>query len=292
MHSSKSILHSACLIKRCCLTAGRGYCISLAAHMMRKTIWVTDEHLNLSGSVSAAPQSDGHPDLNPLFFMCTAVKWILSAHPQSDICLFVQEGHCIRPLILLHCTSMLTIDNSWGSPHHSQALHSFQYLIYNFRGLLLTHISFTVYCTASKYRTPVHQTQYYIPAPQPPNKTLWCQIDTLVNSTSWIWYCLATAKNPLLVASSGWGADGSEDGLGGGDEEGKGRMVDGINHNGAVWCSSLFGLPPGSGAKLKPRKSDYGVPGDEMPSHQLMSAHLLLAVLCTVSPMLAGRPIC
>lgn len=84
---------------------------------------------------------------------------------------------------------------------------------------------FTVHCTASKHSTPVHQMQYYIPTPQSPNKTLWCQIDTLVNSTSWIWYCLATAENPLLVDSSGWGADGSEDGLGGGDKEGEWWMV-------------------------------------------------------------------
>lgn len=65
MYPSKSILHAACLIERCCLTAGRGYCISLAAPMRRETIWVTDEHLNLSGSVSATSPSDGHPDLNP-----------------------------------------------------------------------------------------------------------------------------------------------------------------------------------------------------------------------------------
>lgn len=46
----------------------------------------------------------------------------------------------------------------------------------------------------------------------------------------------------------------------------------------------VFGLPPGSAAKLKPRKSDYGVPRGGMPSSQLMSAHLLLAVFCTASP--------
>lgn len=118
----------------------------------------------------------------------------------------------------------------------------------------------SVHCTASKHSTPVHQMQYYIPASLSPNKTLWCRIDTLVNSTSWIWYCLATAENPLFVASSGWRAHGSQDGLGGRDEQ-EGRWMvltimvlydDGL----MVW----FGLPLGSGAKLKPRKSDYGVP--------------------------------
>lgn len=132
-----------------------------------------------------------------------------------------------------------------------------------------------------KQIAPVHQKQYDIPTPF---KTLWCQIDTLVNSSSWVWYCLATAKkipSPLLVASAGWGADGRKDGLGAGDRV---RAVDSINYNGAVWCRFLFGLPPGSAAKLKPRKSDYGVPGGGMPSSQLMSAHLPLAVSCTVSP--------
>lgn len=46
----------------------------------------------------------------------------------------------------------------------------------------------------------------------------------------------------------------------------------------------MFGLPPGGGAKLKPRKSDYGVPGGGMPSSQLMSAHQVLAVFHTASP--------
>ena len=49
-------------------------------------------------------------------------------------------------------------------------------------------------------------------------------------------------------------------------------------------CVCVFGLPPGSWAKLKPRKSDYGVPGGGMPSSQLMSAHLLLALFCTACP--------
>lgn len=149
-----------------------------------------------------------------------------------------------------------------------------------------SHSLFTVHCTSSKHGAPVHQMQYYIPAPPSPSKTLWCHIDTLVNSTSWIWYCLATAeKNLLLVASSGWGGRGCKRGWFGWRRRGRrGRMLDGINHNGAAWWRSAFGFPPGTGAKLKPRKSDYGVPRGGMPSSQLMSAHLLLAVLCTAKP--------
>ena len=67
----------------------------------------------------------------------------------------------------------------------------------------------------------VHQMQHYAPAPQFLNKTLWCQIDTLVNSSSWIWYCLATAGNPLLVAFSGWGVVGREDSLDGREANGR-----------------------------------------------------------------------
>lgn len=150
---------------------------------------------------------------------------------------------------------------------------------------------FTVHCTACKHSAAVHQMQYYIPAPQPPNKTLWCQIDTLVNSSSWIWYCLATAENPLLVASSGRGEDGSD--YGSGVRRGRGMMVDGINHNGALWCRSLFGLPPGSGAKLKPRKSDYGVPGGlrcPVTSWWVLIYSLLYSAQRAL--LLAGRPIC
>lgn len=110
MHSSKSILHAACPVERCCLTAGRGHCISLAAQMMRKTIWVTNEHLNLYGSVSATSQSSGHPVLNPEY---------TSSH-------------------------VLILDTvSTGSSFRSQALHSFQSSIYNFRRLPLTHIFFS-----------------------------------------------------------------------------------------------------------------------------------------------------
>lgn len=87
----------------------------------------------------------------------------------------------------------------------------------------LTFPSAKCYCRQTQH--PVHQMQYYIPAPQSPNKTLWCQIDTLVNDTSWFWYCLATAETTLLESSSGWWAHGSRNSWCSRDAEGSWMAV-------------------------------------------------------------------
>lgn len=47
------------------MTAGGATVSRLASSVIRETIWVSNEHLNLYGSVSGTSESDGHPDLYP-----------------------------------------------------------------------------------------------------------------------------------------------------------------------------------------------------------------------------------
>lgn len=162
--------------------------------------------------MSATSQSDGHPVLSPEY---TSSSVLILDTVSAFSVLFCKKDFVYGPMMVLHFPSVLTIDKKC-----SQALHSFQSSIYNFRRLPLTYIFFSP-SYREQTQHPVHQMQYHSPAPQSPNKTLWCQIDTLVNSTSWIWYCLATAETTLLVASTGWWAHGSKDGLCGGDVEGQ-----------------------------------------------------------------------
>lgn len=74
---------------------------------MRKTIWVTDEHLNLKGSLSAPSQSDGHPELKPEnAFTCTNVLNIPSADSLCNIYVNARVGRLhIRYLMALHFPS-------------------------------------------------------------------------------------------------------------------------------------------------------------------------------------------
>lgn len=130
-----------------------------------------------------------------------------SADSQSNICLSVPRRRCVWPWVfyISHlCWLETTRQAALLMSKHFIALSPW----YTISEDCLTHIFFTVHFTASKRSTPVHQMQYYNPTPQSPNKTLWCQIDTLVNSTSWIWYCLATAEKPTPLGffrrSSGW----------------------------------------------------------------------------------------
>lgn len=102
-----------------------------------------------------------------------------------------------------------------------------------------------VHFTSSKHSAPVHQMQYYIPTPQSPNRTLSCQIDSLVNSTSWIWYCLATAEKLLLAASFGM-RSGLERSCGKGRRRLGEKKWGYINYNGSVWFRLPSGSPPGT----------------------------------------------
>lgn len=230
MHSSKSIPQSARLIERCCLTAGKGYCISLISQMMRKTIWVTDEHLNLKGSLSAPSQSDGHPQPNP--------ENTPSHVPILDTVSRLSMEYLYSYAVWIYCTGSL-MGLHFPSDHRkkrkdssscSAALHNFAswYTILGdwFSDAHFHHSLLFIKCSIIS------------PAPHPRNKSLWCQIDTLVNSTSWIWYCLATAENPLLVASSGRRETGGEvsSAVETMVEE---KTVEGINHNGDFCLACL-----------------------------------------------------
>lgn len=153
MHSSKRILHAACPIERCRLTAGRSYCISHAARMMSKTIWVTNEHLNLSGSVSATLQGDGHQ--NP--------KYTLSCVLMLGI--VITYCYCVQPFMVLHFLSALTTDNEAAHNHFIASSHR-----YTISDDCLRLLFSSTYSTTSRHTTPAHQMQCYIPAPHSPTR--------------------------------------------------------------------------------------------------------------------------
>lgn len=175
--------------------------------------------------------------------------WTLSA----EIFNWKFASHAGRLLYLtlnvLHFTSVLTPTTRQTVLLQNQHFRAFSPW-YTISEECLTHIFFpffftAVHFTSSKHSAPVHQMQYYIPTPQSPNRTLSCQIDSLVNSTSWIWYCLATAEKLLLAASFGM-RSGLERSCGKGRRRLGEKKWGYINYNGSVWFRLPSGSPPGT----------------------------------------------
>lgn len=123
---------------------------------------------------------------------------------QRTICISLQRVDFVFPWWFLRFWSPLTTGNHRKSASCS-APHCFS-LDMQFSEDCLGFTFPPQFIVPQANSSSAHQMQRCAPTPHFPNKSLWCQIDTLQNSSSWIWCCLAISGNSLVVSYPGWGA--------------------------------------------------------------------------------------